>query len=84
MLRCMVRYSDRAFYKDLDAWFCEHLTTPMKVKDIEGVDKLFNRLVVRLSAEAAAGSRIARKYSFGNESYGSQTVHMATQCTPDI
>lgn len=85
MLKCMVRYGDKAFYKSLDAWFWVHLTSEMKVndKDTELVDKLLYNLAVRLSTEAASGGHIT-KYAFGTEKFRSQNVYMVIQCTPDI
>ncbi|GKC54264.1 hypothetical protein Tco_1077009 [Tanacetum coccineum] len=59
-------------------------SSPTSVKaDIERFDKLRYNVVVRLSAEAAAGNEFA-KYATGTESYNGSTLYMAMQCTADI
>ncbi|PWA62527.1 gnk2-like domain-containing protein [Artemisia annua] len=42
-----------------------------------------SKLMVRLSAEAAAGNQFA-KYSTGTAAFGSKTIYMAMQCTPNL
>nr|GEW07337.1 hypothetical protein [Tanacetum cinerariifolium] len=69
---------------ELDPWFWVFLASTTSVKaDIERFDKLRYNVVVRLSAEAAAGNQFA-KYATGTESYNGSTLYMAMQCTADI
>ncbi|GKA53318.1 concanavalin A-like lectin/glucanase [Tanacetum coccineum] len=84
MQKCMIRYSGHIFLKELDPWFWVFLASPTSVKaDVERFDKLRYNVVVRLSAEAAAGNQFA-KYATGTESYNGSTLYMAMQCTADI
>ncbi|PWA34055.1 Concanavalin A-like lectin/glucanase, subgroup [Artemisia annua] len=85
MQKCMLRYSGHVFLKKFDPWFWAFLGDDTNVPEKE--ERIFeqtkNKLMIRLSAEAAAGNQFA-KYSTGTAAFGSKTIYMAMQCTPDL
>ncbi|GJZ65085.1 Gnk2-like domain-containing protein [Tanacetum coccineum] len=85
MQKCMLRYSGHQFLKELDLWFWAFLGDKTKVPEKEDLifEQTKGKLMVQVAAEAAAGNQFA-KYSAGTAAFGSKTIYMAMQCTPDL
>ncbi|KAL1537391.1 hypothetical protein AAHA92_29910 [Salvia divinorum] len=82
--RCMLRYSNAAFYGNMDTspmWFWWN---PYNTTDPEQFEEVLSRLLDRLRDQAADGGSL-RKVAAGNESGPAfQDIFALQQCTPDL
>lgn len=82
--KCMARVSTRFFHEKFDDWFLAHATGPTNVAKVDDFNRAMNNIALKLSAQAARGTK-QLKFVSGTETYaGSQTIYMAMECTPDL
>ncbi|PWA46762.1 gnk2-like domain-containing protein [Artemisia annua] len=84
MQKCMLRYSGHLL-QEFDPWFWAFLGDKTKIpeKDVQSIEDTKGKLMVELSAKAAA-TKQSPKYSTNTTAFGSKTIYMAVQCTPDL
>ncbi|XP_076951982.1 cysteine-rich repeat secretory protein 38-like [Bidens hawaiensis] len=80
-VKCMVRYG-MPVINDYDVWFVAHEASAVKVKDVALLEK--NRPSLERMLLLEVERKTQQPYAYNALAYGSQTLHMVMQCTPDI
>ncbi|KAL1537377.1 non-specific serine/threonine protein kinase [Salvia divinorum] len=82
--RCLLRYSDAAFYGDMETSPMRNWTNPFVAAEPEQFGDVLRRLLDRLIYEAAGGGSLRKVAAGDDRASAFQHIFAMVQCTPDL